>query len=507
MSTPSDLFDVSTPVSRARLLASLKQHAPEFSPEEHELYDAFRDALVRIARGEDVADKVETYKAAFQHFLAVDDVTLPATPTMVMREPNTLHAVPAEAEPVESPVAEAVRAPEEQEAKEFTPTPIAPLRARISAVRRGPDVTVSPTPVAVPHDVGSNAEVVPNVRAPHVPEPIPEPTPVSEVVEESVPEAPTIVAPVTPDASPVPESREGLREEIEEINDALNGFAHGTAFKWLSDEKTGYRAYLNELLELRGLLSGPMAAAPDTEGLRARVKGLQVLADAVRKNVGIEVAPQPEPIFTEPAPETPQHNEEVVSTPPLSQSTQRVSISPGLAPLNIEPTRPQGDVVASAPEVVAQAAQTIPEEQAPQLVPDAPVETAVPEPLLKEGEPESALIDKVEAPDSPLLDPLHSRAIDAGLNELLTRWLGSTGFFGFGDSGVKHPDWLKMKDVQVDDALNGDGFVPEGLRQEIFENLGQNIRAWRDTFALQPLMGEQVEHYIRRVVEASLPKG
>ena len=92
------------------------------------------------------------------------------------------------------------------------------------------------------------------------------------------------------------------------------------------------------------------------------------------------------------------------------------------------------------------------------------------------------------------------------MNELLTRWLGTTGFLGFGESGTKHPDWLKMHDLNVEDVLHGDGVVPPGLKPELFDNLGQNIRGWRDAYALHPLEAEKVEHYLRRVVDVSIPK-
>lgn len=518
---PGSTFDVQTPDGRARLLSALRPYVHDFSQEEHEAYNFLRDTLMHIARGEATVSEAEASIAPLHHFLSevsaasavnldvtvIPDVPDPepaAVPVSVSLETEGIHDTPAVV-------------PQRDEQTQ-TVVPQAVFKGR-----RGPDIVV-PTVDNAPQQVESVP--IPEDRAP-----VQESVVVTETEKAPVVDAVVTAAPLE-NGSTI--STTPLKETIEHINDELNAFAHGTAFKWLSDPKTGYRDYLNELLELRGVLSSPEALSHEKDVLEMRVKNLQIMAETVRKNVtgndngsAVTVADTPALVPEAQTPEVNEQKEETVTVsvsevvpevlPPEERSDERdgaqVTISPALEPLNIEPQK-EMPVVAQA---VMDADEAVPPPPMPPLPPEPEVrveETAIAPaavdethgPLLSENEPESALMEKVAVPDSPLLDPLHTRPIDTGLNDLLTRWLGSTGFFGFGDSGVKHPDWLKMKDVLVDDVLHGDGFIPPGLRQEIFDNLAQNIKAWRDAYSLYPIDGESVEHYIRRVVDASLPK-
>ncbi len=526
-------FDVATPESRARLLAMLRTHREEFTLEERQRYNQIRDIVMRVARGEKPPD-VEVHMAALGHYLEEKELVPDGAPVVETEPEKVAPSVVPEA--VVMPAIETPPLPAQVQAESMTMPVSTP--SGIARGRRGPDITafiaslhIPPAPVVPPSSGESTVEV-----------------PVS-----SSPEAPVVSlrehAP-QPTAIEKEHSLASLKADIEEVNDDLNTFAHGTAFKWLSDEKTGYRAYLNELLELRALLSSPNIPETEFSKIQERLAGLHTMAETVRKNVGIvssvptilvmpktepvpepiaPVAPMPPVVTTEaPMPPSPRENGEVqreritISEPPKPFTIEAHTTTD--EPLNIEPRKiplqsmvdtpypvPPAESMRETPEPTPTKAEV---SEVPILTEDGVVEVpatlvaeeeGMPQNLLAPNEPESALMDKIAVPESHFLDPLHAGAIDSGLNDLLVRWLGPTGFLGMGKSGVSHPDWEAMKDVLVEEALNPNGFLPEGLSGEVFDNLGQNIRSWRQSFGLIPDDGELVEHYLRRVVVASLP--
>lgn len=441
-------FDVSTPEARARLLVALKSHAREFTEAEHHSYNAFRDALLRVARGEGSPDLLDSYKETFGRLLNTASSNIDAPRVAV--EP-----VIEKKEVVPQPVVEKKNeAPTENAAPTVAPMPF--------RGRRGPDVVppgAEATPTALaPLDVSKE-----DVKVPAKEEIVAQESVTKEVQTTGVPQSPETKEVQKNDVR-------SLRGRIEKINDGLNEFAHGAAFKWLSDASTGYRSYLNELLELRGLL-GEASELPenDAAAISARIDALREMANTVRRKVGGEEI---------------HSNDTVVEA--VSEAAKAVVPAPVAKETKDEEVVPWGAPGASdAVRSVAQASEI------------ASKQSAAPEVSVQ------SLSSDMHMSGS---DDLSTPVIDSGLNDLLTRWLGTTGFLGFGDGGVKHPDWAKMKDLLVEDVLHGDGVVPPGLKPELFENLGKNIIGWRDAYALYPLDSENVEHYIRRVVEISVSK-
>ncbi len=446
----STSFDVSTPEARARLLVALKSHAGEFTDAEHRSYDAFRDALLRLARGEGSPDSLDNYKETLGHFLQISSGGVEAP--KVATEP-----VVEKKEVVPQVVVE-----KKNEASTENVVPAAapmPFRGR-----RGPDV-VAPEAETTPTTPASVELPKEGVKTPAKEEIVVQDSVVKEVQVAEMSQPSQVKEEQKNDAR-------SLRGRIEKINDGLNEFAHGAAFKWLSDASTGYRSYLNELLELRGLLgeAGELSAN-DAVAISARIDALREMADAVRRKVGGEEITPSNPVV-ENAPVAPEAAVSAAASPSVAEEKKDEEVVPW--------GTPEANVVAQS---VTQASEDAPKQSIASEMPAQPLSPGI--------------------SDS---DTLNTPVIDSGLNDLLTRWLGTTGFLGFGDGGVKHPDWAKMKDLFVEDVLHGDGVVPPGLKPELFENLGKNIIGWRDAYALYPLDSENVEHYIRRVVEMSVSK-
>lgn len=455
-------FDVSTPGARARTLVVLRGKIAAFTEAEQSAYHAFRDALMRVGRGEGDTAELEAFKSTLGRFFE----------TQAMPPLSALETA-SEQQAAASPSSEG------GEQKIVVST------SSIPRARRGPDIRVQ---MPVVEAEGARESV-----APPPSEKIPTPQPSLDIEEIAA-----------------------LRTRTEQINDELNDFAHGTAFKWLADQKTGYRDYLTTLLELRGAFVLEHAGG-NIEEVKARVDELERQAALVRTRVG-HAGGQDTPVdgmITSSA--------ETRVVPPLpesavseSDSVQSDVVQSVVADSPVEPISStsvgEEAPVASGPEITISTPPppiAIPVEQAVGLMEEEGVreqqepEVTVPEPT----PPDVPVAEEVNVShsDEALLNPVNERSIEAGLNDLLTRWLGSTGFFGFGESGVKHPDWLRMKDLFVEDVLHGDGTIPAELRPEIYDNLGQNIRAWRDTYSLSPRQNERVEEYVRRVVAESIP--
>ncbi len=450
-------FDISTPLARAQLLARLRAHREEFTVGEQYSYDTLRDALMKVARGEDEGADLGELIESLAHFLEE-----PA----VAEVPDTPKSVPLVRD------------------------------ASIVRIRRGPD-TVS-APVVVP-------ELPTLVQPQEV---------VSQEVSVAVPATPATVT----TAPPLKVTRTSLQDQIEGINDGLNTFAHGTAFKWLSDLSTGYRTYLNELLLLRFALAesetGATVSDTDLQALRDRVQGLQHMADEVRRAVGGE---EKQIWVTETA------GVSSISTEPETGVAPGIPSPPNVEETSIDTQTPEmrteiAEVQAATDASMHEVPEDMPEdmrETQQTTVPEAVLESSTmettPAPLLEIGmEPaEGVMTGEQEGVLQPMelvpaeADLLQSKEIESGLNDLLVHWLGKTGFLGFGSSGVKHPSWLLMRELYVEDVLANDGVIPKGLPPEIYTNLAENIKAWKRSYALLENDAETVDHFVRRVVSAS----
>jgi hypothetical protein len=546
------------PQSRARLLAELKKHSGEFTKEESAAYNTLRDTLLDIARGQTPVSNLKSLQEKLGHFLG-SSLTAPTAPhfepeVAAVLEKNSVTPV------LESEVNAAIKRNAVNTTSMMRP-------------RRGPDVRIALKPEPAPKTVieSSVFENAPQVmnpevkkdteegavvsETPRVKEVIDEPVavpsyasvPVSTVSEVVAPE-PVIAKekptePTSPNTASIEvdaknsqiESEEdivGLRSRIESVNERLNEFAQGSAFRWLSDASTGYRAYLNELLNLRSDLSSPDSSSKDITLLRERVTALEAMADAVRVKVGGGTVQDPEnkadsdsALNTELNPKVAESAVENNTTPaapssPAESNVSEASVAVDTAAPAVEQSQvPTGSVysqedspegshlpplqksgwkeISQIPEDTASST----EEQSGTILSEAPVS------LSQEATP---LSPQQPAPtESVEVDPLATEAVETGLNDLLMRWLGTTGMFGFiglGKSGTNHPDWLKMKDLTVEETLHSEGVVPPGLKLELFNNLGQNIIAWRDAYQLYPGPDETVDHFLRRVVVASMPK-
>ncbi len=99
----------------------------------------------------------------------------------------------------------------------------------------------------------------------------------------------------------------------------------------------------------------------------------------------------------------------------------------------------------------------------------------------------------------PTDDPLRSKEVDEGLEQLLEEWpiFKKSGLFGTGPKGREHPLFKKIAPLQIPLLLAGRF---EGATQEIRQSITDYMNGWRYEQGLIYEQGETFEHYLRRVI-------
>lgn len=96
-------------------------------------------------------------------------------------------------------------------------------------------------------------------------------------------------------------------------------------------------------------------------------------------------------------------------------------------------------------------------------------------------------------------DPLFTKEVDEGLQQLLIEWslFKKSGLFGTGPKGREHPLFVKIAALQIPLLLSGRF---EGATQEIKQSITDYMNGWRYEQGIIYEHGETFEHYLRRVI-------
>ena len=96
-------------------------------------------------------------------------------------------------------------------------------------------------------------------------------------------------------------------------------------------------------------------------------------------------------------------------------------------------------------------------------------------------------------------DPLFTKEVDNGLQQLLAEWplFKKSGLFGTGPKGREHPLFKKIAELQIPLLLAGRF---EGATQEIKQSITDYMNGWRYEQGIIYQQGETFEHYLRRVI-------
>jgi len=99
----------------------------------------------------------------------------------------------------------------------------------------------------------------------------------------------------------------------------------------------------------------------------------------------------------------------------------------------------------------------------------------------------------------PNEDPLLTKEVDAGLEQLLLEWslFKKSGLFGTGPKGREHPLFKKVSGLPIPLLLAGRF---DGATQEIKQSITDYMNGWRYEQGVVYDQGETFEHYLRRVI-------
>lgn len=105
-----------------------------------------------------------------------------------------------------------------------------------------------------------------------------------------------------------------------------------------------------------------------------------------------------------------------------------------------------------------------------------------------------------------------SLEIGRELEGLLKDWFGGTGWFGHGESGLRHPAYLALRGVTMNYILQND--LKESVRKrvkskvvkDVMGDIKEKVTLWKDTLAVEPILEETFGEYLERVVRANLKR-
>lgn len=352
-------------------------------------------------------------------------------------------------------------------------------------------------------------KVVPTVEIPNISVAAPvAPTPKTEVrPEPSVAPvvSPAPSAPVIPQ-TPFPDVDQNHLNRIREIKAAVNGKV-GNPVNLVDIDNAVGREYMNALLDAMKRLSG---GAGQVEPAMARLEAAFV---AVEKAVSAhEVAQE----LKEVEAVAEEVSEAVAEPAPVTREAVKVVEQPAVSSIAqvAEPVVEQSPVI--APEVTPAVSTPAPASTSTSTSTSTPV-ISKPEPVV--SKPVSNLVtsireaapihtpDELPAPESLATsasgDPLFTKEIDDGLEQLLSDWIlfNKSGLFGTGPKGREHPLYKKIAELPIPHLLTGRF---EGASQEIKQSITDYMNGWRYEQGIIYEQGETFEHYLRRVIKQIL---
>ncbi len=164
-----------------------------------------------------------------------------------------------------------------------------------------------------------------------------------------------------------------------------------------------------------------------------------------------------------------------------------------------------GSVVAPTDSVTVARMSTPPAEPLREVVaPVTPAYTPEVTRSVSEVEPLRAITelptaDEVSAIEAMSSNPLYTKDVDAGLDQLLGEWaiFKKSGLFGTGPKGREHPLYIKISGMQVPLILSGRF---EGSTQEIKQSVTDYMNGWRYEQGIIYEANETFDQYLRRVI-------
>ena len=306
------------------------------------------------------------------------------------------------------------------------------------------------------------------------------------------------------------------------------------------------REYMGALLDAMKKINSGSSAASAMQRLETAYSSVeetlknqpQATTEPVAKNIP-QPQPQPAPVpaVAQPSSEPDQKPESAAtkfspvssagelqmdSRPltPLAQSEKNTATEPtqvtpatNLPPVprsSVEPEEPQQEPGSAWGPETDTVAKATPKKETLQPSPEPSNEQQVGSPAkyqstsLAQSEtklrtPEDLPVSSALETSSVAGDPLYTKQVDDGLNQLLSDWtlFKKSGLFGTGPKGMSHPLYIMIKDLQIPLLLAGRF---EGATQEIKQSITDYMNGWRYEQGIVYEQGENFDHYLRRVI-------
>ncbi len=345
--------------------------------------------------------------------------------------------------------------------------------------------------------------------------PAPAPEPVTPPPLQPPPVVPVVAAPVvpvTPVATPVlvtapSSSVDAALVRIRDIKAAVNQKV-GNPVNLVDINNAVGREYMVAMLEAMKRVAGNTpgdlgAAMARLETAYAAVEAAIAAHGTAAVSTPTPTAPMPEvakvPVVAPVATPAPVVAETPASAPTPPVAPEPVYVPP-VAPVMPPPVvaTPPPPAPAPAPEASRYAAMAAEPVAVPPVqtgfraasLADDPVALRTPQDL---PDPASLASSSVSG------DPLFTREVDAGLEQLLSEWVifKKSGLFGTGPRGREHPLFKALASLSIPIILAGryDGATPE-IRQSITDYMN----GWRYEQGIIYEQDETFEHYLRRVI-------
>lgn len=364
---------------------------------------------------------------------------------------------------------------------------------------------------AVPVKLNTEVKIAPEKSVVSNVAPVQAPNPVAAPQVAVVNEAPTIPS-TDADTSK-------YLDRIREIKSVVNGKV-GNPVNLVDINNEVGREYMNALLDaMKRLAGGAGQIEPAMARLELSFASVLAAIEANDKAKSSPVIKEEKPTIINPVAETREASvaEPVIKravVPEIKTESPKVTEAPAPAPEPVierqappvvetpTPVSAPEPKVSSGFEAVSNVTESEPSapkvEPTTKYAPVAPAVSEAPRILTPEDLPSPASLNTSEGGD-----PLYTREIDDGLEQLLSDWVlfKKSGLFGTGPKGREHPLFKKIAGLQITLLLAGRF---EGSTQEIKQSITDYMNGWRYEQGIIYEQGEVFEHYLRRVIKQIL---
>lgn len=413
---------------------------------------------------------------------------------------------------------------------EYSPVPAVPPTSPVVPVTPSAPViaspVVTPPPAATVVPPAAPAPLPPTPPSPPAQPVVPNPAPAPVTTPPATPVVPIPTPVPVPTSAPVDAEVEANLRRIREIKAAVNEQV-GNPVNLVDIDNAVGREYMSALLEAMKKVNAGAAGVAAMQRLETAFVSVQAVLAArsatpapspvPSQRVPISepvapasamtpAAPVPDVSVSQSAPVMPPAAPEV--TPPTVDPV--MPVPPTSAPPAVTPVMPPPAVAVVTPPPVAPLTTPPPAPQstiiAPAVAPP-PASVSVPPPIPSLADNPTKLKSPLNLPDPAVVsalgpndDPLMTKEIDAGLEQLLLEWslFKKSGLFGTGPKGREHPLFKKIAPLPIALLLAGRF---EGATQEIKQSITDYMNGWRYEQGIVYEQGETFEKYLRRVIK------